>query len=146
MRGTISFASWGRRNRDGANGGTMVAVTPGQQMLNSASCRGRRARSGTGQQHRDRDRIGATLEPSGDADGDGLSNGFETRYGLDPFGGAGSGASDDPDGDGRTNMQEFLDGTHPRGFVITYLAEGATGSFFDTRLAIANLARVRPWC
>ena len=35
-------------------------------------------------------------------------------------------------------MQEQQEGTHPRGFVITYLAEGATGAFFDTRLAIAN--------
>src|SRR5690606_1474611 len=30
------------------------------------------------------------------------------------------------------------EGTHPRGFVITYLAEGATGGFFDTRIAIGN--------
>jgi uncharacterized repeat protein (TIGR01451 family) len=79
-----------------------------------------------------------TLEPSGDADGDGLTNDFESKYGLDPFGGAGSGPGDDPDGDGRTNLQELQDGTHPRGFVITYLAEGATGPFFDTRLALAN--------
>ncbi len=80
-----------------------------------------------------------TLDPAGDADGDGLTNEFETRYGLNPFsGGSGHGPGDDPDGDGRTNTQEQADGTHPRGFVITYLAEGATGPFFDTRLAIAN--------
>jgi uncharacterized repeat protein (TIGR01451 family) len=80
-----------------------------------------------------------TLTPSGDADGDGLTNEFETRYGLNPFaGGSGNGPNDDPDADGRTNLQEQGDGTHPRGFVITYLAEGATGAFFDTRLAIAN--------
>ena len=38
------------------------------------------------------------------------------------------------------------EGSHPRGFVITYLAEGATGTFFDTRLALANptgVARAR---
>ena len=68
-----------------------------------------------------------TLEPTGDADGDGLSNDFETKYGLDPFGGPGSGPGDDADGDGKTNLQELQEGTHPRGFVITYLAEGATG-------------------
>ena len=80
-----------------------------------------------------------TLDPTGDADGDGLTNDFETRYGLNPFaGGAGSGPNDDPDADGRTNVQEQQDGTHPRGFVITFLAEGATGAFFDTRIAIAN--------
>nr|MBA2353970.1 hypothetical protein [Acidobacteriota bacterium] len=80
-----------------------------------------------------------TLTPTGDADGDGLTNEFETRYGLNPFsGGPGNGPGDDPDADGRTNLQEQQDGTHPRGFVITYLAEGATGTFFDTRLAIAN--------
>ena len=80
-----------------------------------------------------------TLTPSGDADGDGLTNEFENRYGLNPFSnGTGNGPNDDPDGDGRTNLQEQGDGTHPRGFVITYLAEGATGAFFDTRLAIAN--------
>ena len=49
-----------------------------------------------------------------------------------------NGAGGDPDGDGRTNFQELQEGSHPRGFVITYLAEGATGTFFDTRIALAN--------
>ncbi|AMY12425.1 hypothetical protein LuPra_05700 [Luteitalea pratensis] len=80
-----------------------------------------------------------TLTPTGDADDDGLTNDFETRYGLNPFSnGPGNGPNDDPDGDGRTNLQEQQDGTHPRGFVITYLAEGATTASFETRLAIAN--------
>ena len=34
--------------------------------------------------------------------------------------------------------RSISEGSHPRGFVITYLAEGATGTFFDTRLALAN--------
>ena len=82
--------------------------------------------------------VGPPLNPT-DTDEDGLPNDFETKYGLDPNAGGGdNGAGGDPDGDGRTNLQEYGDGSHPRGFVITYLAEGATGTFFDTRLAIAN--------
>ena len=80
-------------------------------------------------------------DPTGDADGDGLDNGWEQQFGLDPFDGTPDGPggpNGDPDGDGKNNLQEYQTGTHPRGFVITYLAEGATGAFFDTRLAIAN--------
>jgi hypothetical protein len=44
----------------------------------------------------------------------------------------------DTDGDGRTNAQEHLDGTHPRGFYTRYLAEGATGPYFTTRISVAN--------
>jgi uncharacterized repeat protein (TIGR01451 family) len=74
-----------------------------------------------------------------DTDNDALPNDWETRFGLDPSSNtADNGAGGDPDGDGRTNFQEFEEGSHPRGFVITYLAEGATGTFFDTRLALAN--------
>ena len=85
-----------------------------------------------------------TLDPTGDADGDGLLNGWEQQYGLNPLDGSGPhGAGGDPDADGKTNAQEFVDGTHPRGFVITYLAEGATGSLFRTRILIANPTAVQ---
>jgi hypothetical protein len=79
-----------------------------------------------------------TADP-GDIDTDGLPNDWETRYGLDPNDSSGAnGANGDPDGDLVDNAHELANGSHPRGFVITYLAEGATGTFFDTRLAIAN--------
>ena len=57
-------------------------------------------------------------------------------YGL-TIGDAADGAVD-ADGDGRTNLQECQDGTHPRGAYTRYLAEGATGTLFDARIAIAN--------
>jgi uncharacterized repeat protein (TIGR03803 family) len=77
--------------------------------------------------------------PPLDSDADGLPNHWETAYGLDAFGGTGpNGASGDPDGDGRTNAQELAEGTHPRGLVNRYFAEGATGPFFRTRIDLAN--------
>ena len=80
----------------------------------------------------------APVSPT-DQDGDGLDDTWETRFGLNiNASGASDGAGGDPDGDGRTNLQELQEDTHPRGFVITYLAEGATGAFFRTRLALAN--------
>ena len=59
-------------------------------------------------------------------------------FGLNPDDGGVSGATGDPDSDGLTNAQEFARGSHPRGTLARYLAEGATGTFFDTRYAIAN--------
>ena len=74
-----------------------------------------------------------------DTDGDGLSNAWESTYGLDPFRTDGAhGAAADPDGDGRTNAQEIADGTHPNGVLTRYFAEGATEPFFRTRIDLAN--------
>lgn len=74
-----------------------------------------------------------------DTDGDGLPDAWEVRYGLDPSVASGAnGASGDPDADGLTNLQEYQQQSHPRATFTRYLAEGATGAFFSTRLALFN--------
>ncbi|MDG6224223.1 MAG: hypothetical protein QCI82_01785 [Candidatus Thermoplasmatota archaeon] len=45
-----------------------------------------------------------------DTDGDGIPDWWEIAFGTDPYV---KDADKDPDGDGRTNLQEYLDGTHP---------------------------------
>ena len=70
---------------------------------------------------------------------DQLPSSWEEQFGLNPNSAAGAdGDIGDPDGDGLTNLQEFQAGTHPRSFVTRYLAEGATGPFFQTQLALLN--------
>ncbi len=56
--------------------------------------------------------LGETLDPNGDADGDGMPNGWEIRYGLDPHDPSDAGL--DADGDGMTNLCEFRLGRNPR--------------------------------
>jgi hypothetical protein len=74
-----------------------------------------------------------------DADHDTLDDRDETLYGLSPAVATGDdGPGGDPDADGATNAAEIAAGTHPRGFVKRYLAEGATSDFFRTRIALAN--------
>ncbi|HEY8551729.1 MAG TPA: hypothetical protein VIL35_17355 [Vicinamibacterales bacterium] len=65
-----------------------------------------------------------------DSNGNGLADAWEARYGS-------TNPSGDDDGDGLTNLQEFQQGTHPRLPNTWTLAEGATG-FFAERLALAN--------
>jgi len=77
----------------------------------------------------------STGNAAGGQDNDGLPDDWETQYGLDPLT---PDASDDSDGDGTTNAQEYASNTHPHGFYTRYLAEGATGTFFDIRIALFN--------
>jgi fibronectin-binding autotransporter adhesin len=61
-----------------------------------------------------------------DADADGMANGWEQAYGLDPLNAADAGA--DNDGDGFTNLQEFQAGTDPTNNSSTFkvLSLGST--------------------
>jgi hypothetical protein len=77
----------------------------------------------------------ARFDGTADHDDDGVPTWWEIRTGLDPHV---PNADDDDDGDGLTNAEEFERGTHPRGFVQRYLAEGVTGSFFETRVNVVN--------
>ncbi len=74
-----------------------------------------------------------------DTDGDGLPDSWERSFGLDPLSPEGpDGAAGDADADGRTNTEEYVAGTHPRGFRQYHLAEGAANAFFDVTCAVAN--------
>ena len=73
-----------------------------------------------------------------DADGDGLPDTWEAIFGFSPASAAGDdGPSGDPDGDGVTNSGEFTAGTDPRIANVQNLSEGSTG-FFLERIAVAN--------
>jgi hypothetical protein len=74
---------------------------------------------------------GINLERIFDADSNFLDDRWEALFGLTDVRG-------DPDGDRENNAQEETFGTHPNGRIRRFLAEGATGSFFHTTIALAN--------
>jgi hypothetical protein len=71
-----------------------------------------------------------------DSDGDTMPDAWEVQYGLAPA--DPTDAALDLDADGLTNAQECQGLTHPRGHYTRFLAEGATGAFFTTRVVVAN--------
>jgi hypothetical protein len=83
-----------------------------------------------------------TVQQSGDVPlGTGLFAGWAQFFGLDPESGSvADGPAGDPDGDGVSNLEEQAAGTHPRGVVRRYLAEGVANAFFDTEVALFNPA------
>ncbi len=61
-----------------------------------------------------------------DSDGDGLPDGWEIQFGLDPYSASGNnGADGDPDGDGLTNLEEWALETNP---TVNDLPGGGTGA------------------
>ncbi|MCC6164132.1 MAG: hypothetical protein IT182_12355 [Acidobacteria bacterium] len=73
-----------------------------------------------------------------DADNDGILDGWETYFGLDPTNPAD--ATLDADGDGVSNLDEFLGRSHPSAPAAhtRLFAEGASGTFFDTIVSLFN--------
>lgn len=73
-----------------------------------------------------------------DADADGMLDGWETHFGLDPT--DPSDAARDADSDGVSNAEEFAGRSHPtaRAAHTRLFAEGAAGSFFDTIVSLFN--------
>ena len=69
------------------------------------------------------------LDPTKDQDGDGIPNGFEQAYGLNPFNAADANA--DPDGDGMSNLQEYLAGTDPTNGASAFRITSITGQGND---------------
>ena len=83
-----------------------------------------------------------TVQQAGDVTlPNGLFAGWAQFFGLNPESGLpADGPGGDPDGDGVSNLDEQTAGTHPRGTVRRYLAEGVANAFFDTEIALFNPA------
>lgn len=75
-------------------------------------------------------RLRQVFQPATDSNGNGLPDWWEAKYGI-------SSPSGDADGDGVTNLEEYQLGTDPHLPNTWILPEGATG-FFNERLALAN--------
>ena len=71
--------------------------------------------------------------PEGDADGDGMANGWEEQFFGDPLS---ADAGVDDDGDGLTNLQEHLADTHPRQAESRLAVDGIEGRWPDGTVAV----------
>jgi hypothetical protein len=87
---------------------------------------------------RNRTGVAVIEDPNVDSDNDGIPNGWESQYGLDPHNPADG--SLDLDGDGATNLQEFLAGTDPTSaasvFLVTDVARIDASTISVTFLSI----------
>ncbi|NQX02546.1 hypothetical protein HQ447_17960 [bacterium] len=91
------------------------------------------------------DTLHASLDPAGDADNDGMLNGWEILYGLDPYDPAD--ANWDKDGDGLTNLEEYsagFDPTFPRihSFAARYNPDGTITYTWVSRATIGDWFRI----
>jgi hypothetical protein len=80
-------------------------------------------------------------QPPADTDGDGMTDDWETQFGLNPNSAAGDdGALGDKDHDGVNNITEFQNHTHPNNdpLLTRYFAEGSNSTFFETTIDLAN--------
>ena len=79
----------------------------------------------------------AVLDPNRDDDGDGMPNGWEQRYGLDPLNAAD--ATGDADGDGLSNLREYQLGTDPTDAWSPYHITAVTRESNNVRVTWATV-------
>src|SRR5262249_29997905 len=78
----------------------------------------------------------AVLATNLDADADGMANGWEQAYGLDPLNAAD--ANPDNDGDGISNLQEHLAGTDPTNSASAFRIVGVVATNNDVLVTWAT--------
>jgi hypothetical protein len=80
-------------------------------------------------------------QPPPDTDNDGMTDDWESFFGLNPGVSTGDdGAAGDPDHDGISNLDEFRNHTDPKGVasLTRYFAEGSNSAFFQTTIDLLN--------
>jgi hypothetical protein len=120
----------GVRGSDGAYAWDVSGLSPGKYYIFARITDG----SGNTQARYSTAPVNVPAFPAGmhtDSNSNGLPDQWEQRFGVtDPNG--------DDDGDGVTNAQEYAQATNPLVPNTMALSEGATNSFFTTRIALAN--------
>src|SRR5262249_46058590 len=80
-------------------------------------------------------------QPPADTDNDGMTDDWETFFGLNPNSATGDdGPAGDPDHDGISNLDEYRNHTDPTGVpaLTRYFAEGSNNTFFETTIDLLN--------